>query len=293
MSNAEGTAARFTQTHWTVVIAAARIGADGADVAMEELCRRYWYPVSAFVRRQGRKRIVTASEDKTARVWDVENRESLTPVLMHSDPVVFAQFSPDGTRILTLSMDEIVRVWDALTGQKFVELPKFGGVSSAEFNADRSRITTISWAGALRIWDAARGQPISDAFDPSGFVASAPSRDGQQVVIGDWDTVRVWSAQNHQPLTEALKHDSKVISVEFSWNGKQIVTVSDRLVQVWDVEQLLGTFILRTRPKSNRRSSDCCAGEATFAHDWVRGAKRQQISDRCWRTIPAIPLTGR
>ncbi len=49
-----GTEAQFAQTHWTLVLAAADRQADGADQALEELCRAYWYPLYAFLRRSGR-----------------------------------------------------------------------------------------------------------------------------------------------------------------------------------------------------------------------------------------------
>src|SRR5262245_44239316 len=43
----------FTTTHWSVVLAAGSSTAPGAQVALEKLCRAYWYPLYAFVRNQG------------------------------------------------------------------------------------------------------------------------------------------------------------------------------------------------------------------------------------------------
>jgi RNA polymerase sigma-70 factor (ECF subfamily) len=43
----------FATTRWTVVLAAGRRGSPQADVALEELCRTYWYPLYAYVRRHG------------------------------------------------------------------------------------------------------------------------------------------------------------------------------------------------------------------------------------------------
>jgi len=43
----------FTTTQWTRVLAAKQVGTPGADIALEELCRAYWYPLYAFIRRQG------------------------------------------------------------------------------------------------------------------------------------------------------------------------------------------------------------------------------------------------
>ena len=44
---------RFTTTHWSVVLAAGDSTAPTAQPALEHLCRAYWYPLYAFVRRRG------------------------------------------------------------------------------------------------------------------------------------------------------------------------------------------------------------------------------------------------
>ena len=46
-------AGRFAATRWTVVLAARRETSPQARVALEELCRQYWYPLYAYVRRSG------------------------------------------------------------------------------------------------------------------------------------------------------------------------------------------------------------------------------------------------
>jgi RNA polymerase sigma-70 factor (ECF subfamily) len=44
---------RFAATRWSVVLAAGRDESPRAAEALEQLCRVYWYPLYAFVRRQG------------------------------------------------------------------------------------------------------------------------------------------------------------------------------------------------------------------------------------------------
>src|SRR3954471_19582118 len=43
----------FATTHWSVVLAAGSDSTNRADNAREKLCSSYWYPVYAYVRRQG------------------------------------------------------------------------------------------------------------------------------------------------------------------------------------------------------------------------------------------------
>ena len=50
-----GHGAQFYTTHWSVVQRAAEAESPGAMPALENLCRAYWYPVYAYVRRQGRE----------------------------------------------------------------------------------------------------------------------------------------------------------------------------------------------------------------------------------------------
>lgn len=44
----------FPTTHWSVVLHAGGGADTQAQAALENLCRRYWYPLYVFVRRQGR-----------------------------------------------------------------------------------------------------------------------------------------------------------------------------------------------------------------------------------------------
>ena len=58
------------------------------------------------------RRIVTASEDKTARLWDAATGKPIgEPLKGHGGDVNSAAFSPDGRRIVTASWDKTARIW--------------------------------------------------------------------------------------------------------------------------------------------------------------------------------------
>jgi DNA-directed RNA polymerase specialized sigma24 family protein len=46
-------AGRFRTTRWSVVLLSAQSQVPGSKTALAELCRLYWFPLSAFVRRRG------------------------------------------------------------------------------------------------------------------------------------------------------------------------------------------------------------------------------------------------
>jgi hypothetical protein len=100
-------------------------------------------------------RIVTASWDKTARVWDAATGKEIAILRGHDEQVDSAAFSPDGSRIVTASRDKTARIWDASTAKEIAVLRGHNNwVTSAAFSPDGSRIVTASWDNTARIWDA-------------------------------------------------------------------------------------------------------------------------------------------
>jgi WD40 repeat protein len=69
---------------------------------------RLWVTHSAQPGPDG-KRIVTASDDKTARVWDAATGEEVAVLRGHEGGVRSAAFGPDGKRIVTASDDNTAR----------------------------------------------------------------------------------------------------------------------------------------------------------------------------------------
>jgi TIR domain/WD domain, G-beta repeat len=100
-------------------------------------------------------RIVTASSDKTARMWDAATAKEIAVLRGHENSVLSAAFSPDRSRIVTASFDRTARIWDAATAKEIAVLRGHENfVLSAAFSPDGSRIVTASDDETARIWDA-------------------------------------------------------------------------------------------------------------------------------------------
>jgi len=72
--------------------------------------------MSAAFSRDGQK-IVSASWDKSVRVWSAVTGECEQTLVGHSDEVTSAHFSPDGLKIVSASDKDGVRVWSVVTGE--------------------------------------------------------------------------------------------------------------------------------------------------------------------------------
>jgi tRNA A-37 threonylcarbamoyl transferase component Bud32 len=107
-------------------------------------------------------RIVTASGDQTAKVWDAKTGAEALTLKGHTGFVNSASFSPDGSRIVTAGWDQTAKVWDAKTGAEALTLKGHTGVvNSASFSPDGSRIVTASRDETPKVWDAT---PVSREF---------------------------------------------------------------------------------------------------------------------------------
>ncbi len=185
------------------------------------------------------KRIVTASLDKTARVWDVETGKQIGEPLVHESAVWSAAFSPDGKRVVTVVPERSVRLWDAETGRQ-IGPPLGRWDRSAAFSPDGKRIVTASFDTAL-LWDAETHQQIGAPLTGhEGAVKSAAfSPDGRRIITASNDkTARLWDAETHQQIGAPLTgHEGAVKSAAFSPDGRLIVTASeDKTARLWDAE---------------------------------------------------------
>src|SRR5256885_1563580 len=63
------------------------------------------------------KYIVTASWDKTAKVWNAVSGQLVSNLVGHTKGLYNASFSPDGKYIVTASNDNTAKVWNAVNGQ--------------------------------------------------------------------------------------------------------------------------------------------------------------------------------
>ncbi len=77
-------------------------------------------------------RIVTASWDETAKVWDAESGEELLTLSGHTGLVCQRPTVRTGDRIVTASWDGTAKVWDAESGEELLTLSGHtDGVNSA------------------------------------------------------------------------------------------------------------------------------------------------------------------
>lgn len=184
--------------------------------------------------------LVSASDDKTARIWDVEYSKTLSTLGRtsssmsafnahgiavdageslhesnegHASFVFSAQFNPQGSLIVTASFDETVRFWDVRTGRSVAVLSAHHEpIVSARFNHDGTLLITASYDGLARIWDVATRECLRTIItEPSVPLTHAQfTPNSKFALFGTLDsTVRLWDYAQERCLKTYTGHVNK------------------------------------------------------------------------------------
>ncbi len=154
------------------------------------------------------KKILTASFDGTARLWDLATGAALKRFQMtnRGNLCISAAFSPDDMLIATGSSDHLIRVFDARSGEVVKILPGHASlVQSVTFSPDGKILASASGSrrsnpdedAAVRLWSTVTWEPLavldghrfatwSVAFSPDGGRIASASSDG---------TARLWNTR--------------------------------------------------------------------------------------------------
>jgi WD40 repeat protein/tetratricopeptide (TPR) repeat protein len=142
--------------------------------------------------------IVTASNDGTARVWDVSSRKELAVLKIHEGPVTTARFSFDGKMLVTAGADGTIVVWDTAKWQQTgatMMLP--GAIYSALIGPNDEYVAATSEQSAgIRGFEISSGRLFGSGIDtPSEATTIDLDPTGQSVVVACADgTVRTYES---------------------------------------------------------------------------------------------------
>ena len=184
------------------------------------------------------RRLATASNDRTVRIWDAGNGCELTVLHGHNDWVQAVVWSPDGRRLATASNDRTVRIWDAGNGSELTILRKHTDqVWDVAWSPDGKRLATASNDRTVRIWDADNSSELTVLYghdDEVWDVAWSP--DGQWLATASRDrTARIWNADNGSEVVMLRGHNGCTEGVAWSPDGRRLATASgDWTARIWD-----------------------------------------------------------
>ncbi|MCP5527367.1 MAG: protein kinase [Verrucomicrobiales bacterium] len=204
--------------------------------ACPPLTNSYWFHGLVFC--AGDRRVVAASTDKQAHVWEVATGR-LVGSLPHESAVECLAVSIDGALIATGAYDGTARVWDASTLQPLTPpLSHQARLTSVCFSPDGRSLLTASSDRQARVFAVATGQLRYPPMLATGPLRMAGfSGDGSRVItVDEGGNVRLWDGQSGLPWGPPIEHNQPVRHAAFTPDGARLITVAEPgPVYVWSV----------------------------------------------------------
>jgi RNA polymerase sigma factor (sigma-70 family) len=139
--------------------------------------------VKAAVFSKDGKTLASGSEDRTARLWDLDGNK-VVRTFAHDHEVVDVALSADGKLMASKTAQE-VHLWDIASGRLLHKLAwRSADVRSLAFSPDGKMLAS---EGIL--WDVRTGKKVHQCENSSGY-STAFSPDGRIVAVGGFDGVR-------------------------------------------------------------------------------------------------------
>jgi WD40 repeat protein len=111
-------------------------------------------PVDSVAFSSDGRMLVSASADRTVRVWDIAAEKCIALLNGHTDEVFTAAFHPEGKRLASAGRDRAIWLWDVTTGQEVARLDGHTNyVISLAFSPDGRSLVSGSGDRTVRIWD--------------------------------------------------------------------------------------------------------------------------------------------
>lgn len=210
--------------------------------------------ISATFTASGPGRVVTASFDRTAKIWDLSTGKVMVSLIGHDRSVISATFSTDGQRVITAALDGTVRIWNAESGEMLQILQGPAAVSgptaSAALSPDEAHLVASFSSPAAYLWDLhADLAPVVLPNLSDAVPAAALSADDRVLVAATGLAVGLHDPASGEALAEASYLDGAVMSVAASPDGRDVLASAGRRVEIFDMER----WIRDGLPPSPRR----------------------------------------
>ncbi|KKP07331.1 hypothetical protein THAR02_00528 [Trichoderma harzianum] len=185
-------------------------------------------PITDIKLSKNESRIVSASRDKTIRIWDVSSGACIMTYSGHDQPVAFVSYLSDDKYILSTEFEGVSKIWD--TSLEALTTPyesHDGAIIEVIYSPNRRNIITTSGDRTLRLWDASTEQCVATGEQHQSF-GWIPLVIPQDIASGPFDHSRLTRAGGLCPWPR---------SIRFSSDGSAFASATEEYetaIKLWD-----------------------------------------------------------
>ncbi|KAG2052849.1 WD40 repeat-like protein [Suillus hirtellus] len=222
----------------------------------------------------GTRLLVTGSEDKSLRVWDLDTGKQVgEPLLGHDDLVCAVSVSPDGRWIASGGANGSILVWEVATNKR--ELKRVpvsfkgheGMFEGIVFAPDNKTFASAARDKTVCVWRRETGKIVLGPLKVGNEANSVSySPDGTKLAAGTDKHIIIWNSASGQEL---LKIEQPAYRLAFTPDGLRLVSVNQGDIRISDATtgDIIKQFDARTDVFTSLAIAPDGTKFATTAHD--------------------------
>ncbi|KAE8158784.1 WD40 repeat-like protein [Aspergillus tamarii] len=185
---------------------------------------------------------LSASWDKSLRLWELATGETTRTFVGHTNDVLSVSFSADNRQIVSASRDRSIKLWNTLGDCKFTITDKghTDWVSCVRFspNPQNPVIVSAGWDKLVKVWELASCRLQTDHIGHSGYINTVTiSPDGSLCASGGKDgTTMLWDLNESKHLY-SLHAGDEIHALVFSPNRYWLCAATASSITIFDLEK--------------------------------------------------------
>jgi len=207
---------------------------------------------------------LSASWDKTLRLWDLNSGTTTRRFVGHEKDVLSVSFSPDNRQIVSGSRDKTIKLWNTLGECKF-NIQEDGHrewVSCVRFSPNPSNpvIVSCGWDKYVKVWELSKCRLRTNHTGHTGYINTVTiSPDGSLCASGGKDGITMLWDLNESKHLYSLEAGDIINALVFSPNRYWLCAATASFIKIWDLEtktvvdelkpEFLGTGRLNSDPE--------------------------------------------
>ncbi|KAF8834512.1 WD40 repeat-like protein [Paxillus ammoniavirescens] len=184
-------------------------------------------PICRIAYLPGGKRVISCSNDKTVRIWDVEKGEQEGTSMVHEGRVDLLAVTKDGKRVLSGGEDERITIWDVETHERIEEWAGHTRYRSIALSPDDRLAASGDWDGKIVIREMKSGNIKHSINAGDCLLSLCFSPNGEKLACAVHNVIQVYNVDSGKLVLGPIEgHKRSIHCVLWSLDGSKLFSAS-------------------------------------------------------------------